>query len=162
MWAGQIQRFRPYTPRLVRFYSCSDQILIRFQLEFFTTFNVCGCSDIQKIWTCQSFGQKINFFIFMANFAKNGHFLVRNDLRSGLVLVSRVSLMCLLKKQTRPDRNPDPKIWPFFTILAVKNFNSYFLVKVLTCPNSLDIRASTDIERVQKFQLEPDQNPIGT
>ena len=57
---------------------------------------------------------------------------------------------------------PDPKKWPFFTKLAVKNSNSYFLVKVLTCPNFLDVRASTDFKRGQKFQLEPDQNPIRT
>ena len=57
---------------------------------------------------------------------------------------------------------PDPKKWPLFTKSAIKNSNSYFLTKILTCPNFLDVRASTDVKRGQKFQLEPDQNPIGT
>ena len=45
---------------------------------------------------------------------------------------------------------------------AIKNSNSYLLTKILTCPNFLDVRASTDVKRGQKFQLEPDQNPIRT
>ena len=78
-----------------------------------------------------------------------GH--VRNDLGLGLV--------CSFSKHSKMTL---PKKWPFFTKLAIKNSNSYFLVKVLTCPNFLDVRASTDVKRGQKFQLEPDQNPIGT
>ena len=35
-------------------------------------------------------------------------------------------------------------------------------MSLLTCPNSLNVRASTDIKRGQNFQLEPNQNPIRT
>ena len=103
----------------------------------------------------------------MANFVKNGHFFwVRNDLRSGLVCsFSKQSHLTMLTKRTNKTRSqviPDPKKWPFFTKSAIKNSNSYFLTKILTCPNFLDVRASTDVKRGQKFQLEPDQNPIRT
>ena len=81
----------------------------------------------------------------MADYVKNGHFLEQKR-----------------TNKTRSQVIPDPKKWPFFTKLAIKNSNSYFLVKVLTCPNSLDVRASTDVKRGQKFQLEPDQNSIRT
>ena len=71
----------------------------------------------------------------------------------------------LLTKTTNKTRSqviPDLKKRPFFTKSAIKNSNSYFLTKILTCPNSLDVRASTDVKRGQKFQLEPDQNLIRT
>ena len=67
---------------IVRFYSCSDRILV----GIFTTFNVCGCSDTQKIWICQNFDQKIRIWIFYGRFLKKRPFFwVRNDLRAGLV-----------------------------------------------------------------------------
>ena len=47
----------------------------------------------------------------------------------------------------------DPKKWPFFTKSAIKKSNC-FLVKILTCPNSLSVRASTDVESGRKFQLK--------
>ena len=37
----------------------------------------------------------------------------------------------------------------------------YFFLKILTFPNSLSLRASTDVKTGQKFELEPGQNPIG-
>ena len=80
----------------------------------------------------------------MADFVKNGHFLG--------------SEMTLLSKRTNKTRSqviPDPKKWPFFTKSAIKNSNPNFLVTILTCPNSLSVRASTDVESGQKFQLEP-------
>ena len=49
----------------------------------------------------------------------------------------------------------------FFTKLAIKNLNFQFWVKILVCPNFLGVRASTDVERGPKFQLEPVQNAIG-
>ena len=60
------------------------------------------------------------------------------------------SKMPLLTKRTNKTRSqviPDPKKWLFFTKLAINNSDSYFLVKVLTCPNFLDVRASTDVKR---------------
>ena len=111
--------------------------------------------------------KKIRIWIFYGRFCeKRPFFGVRNDLRSGLVCsFSKQSHLTVLTKRTNKTWSqviPDPKKWPFFTKLAVKNSNSYFLVKVLTCPNSLDVRASTNVKRGQKFQLEPDQNPIRT
>ena len=120
-------------------------------MEFLTTFNVCGCSDNQRIWTCQNFDQKITFWFFMADFVKNGHFLG-----------SRMTLFSKSTNKTHSQVIPDPQKWPFFTKSAIKNSNFYFLTKILKCPNSLDVRASTDVKRAQKFQLEPDQNPIRT
>ena len=92
-------------------------------------------------------------YIFLANFVKNGHFLVRNDLRSGLVLVSRVILLCLLKEQTRPRRSFLTQKMAFFHKIYCKNSNSFLLVKVLSCPNFLDVRASTNVKRGQNSNL---------
>ena len=75
----------------------------------------------------------------MADFVKNGHFL-----GSGMTC-DRV-LFVLLESRVISD----PKKWPFF-----KKFKSLFLVKISTCPNSLIVRASTDVKSGQKFQLEP-------
>jgi hypothetical protein len=37
-----------------------------------------------------------------------------------------------------------------------------FFLKILTFPNFLNLRASTDVESGQNFQLEPGKNPIRT
>ena len=91
------------------------------------------------------------FDFITVNFVKNGHYFgsgMTCDRVLFVLLVSRVILLFLLKEQTRPDRRSFlTKKWPFFTKLAVRNSNSYFLVKVLTCPTSLDVRASTDVKR---------------
>ena len=50
---------------------------------------------------------------------------------------------------------------PFSTKSVLKNPNPYFFLKILTFPNSLSLRASTDVKTGQKFELEPGQNPIG-
>ena len=49
-----------------------------------------------------------------------------------------------------------------FNKISHKKFKFLFFDQNLTCPNSLDVRASTDVKRGQKFQLEPDQNLIRT
>ena len=104
--------------------------------------------------------KKYEFEFLTANFVKNGHFLVRNDLRSGLVCsFSKNSKMTLLTKRTNKTRSqviPDPKKSPFSTKSAIKNPNHYFLANFLTCPYSLDVRPSTDVESGRKFQLEHD------
>ena len=43
----------------------------------------------------------------------------------------------------------------FFTKSAIKNTNPNVFHKILTCPNSLSVRAFTDVKSGQKFQLEP-------
>ena len=94
----------------------------------------------------------------MADFVKNGHFLgsgMTCDWGLFVFLVSTVRWLCLLKEQTRPGHSW-PKKWLFFTKSAVKKSNSYFLVKVLICPNSLNVRASTNVKRGQKFQMHQD------
>ena len=72
-----------------------------------------------------------------------------------VLLVSRVILLCLLKKQTRPNHRSflTPKKWPFFTKSAITKSNSYFFTKILTCPNFLDVRASTNVKRGQNSNL---------
>ena len=65
------------------------------------------------------------------------------------------------RNKTRSQVISDPKKLPFFTKLAIKDPNFQFWVKILVCPNFLGIRASTDVERGPKFQLEPVQNTIG-
>ena len=87
--------------------------------------------------------KKLGFEFFMADLVKNGHFL-----GSGMTY-DRV-LFVLLESRVISD----PKKWPFFTKSALKNSNP-LLVKISTCPNSLIVRASTDVKSGQKFQLEP-------
>ena len=103
----------------------------------------------------------------MADFVKNGHFFgsgMTCDRVLFVLLVSRAILLCLLKEQTRPDRRSFlTQNMSVFHKIGNKKFNFfYFLTKSLTYRNSLDVRASTDVKMDQKFQLEPDQNPIRT
>ena len=124
-----------------------------------TTFNwfFIGCSDIQKIWTWQNFDQQKGIWIFTVDFVKNSHFFGSGMTCEVLfvLLVSRVILLCLLKKtnKTQSQVIPDPKKWPFFTKSAITKSNSYFFTKILTCPNFLDVRASTNVKRGQNSNL---------
>ena len=84
---------------------------------------------------------------------KTAIFWVRYDLRSGLVCsFSKPSHFTVLTKRTNKS---------IFCKIGCKNSNSYFFVKVLTCPTILDVRPSTEVKRGWKVQLEPDQNPMG-
>ena len=80
----------------------------------------------------------------MTHFVKNGHFL-----GSGMTLLSKRT------NKTRSQVIPDPKKMAIFDKIGHRKFKFYFLVKILTCPNSLSVRASTDVKSGQKFQLEP-------
>ena len=51
---------------------------------------------------------------------------------------------------------------PFIHKISPKKSKSSIFLKILTFPNSLNLRASTDVKSGQNFQLEPGQNPIGT
>ena len=75
--------------------------------------------------------------------------------RSGVLfvnLVSTVRWLCLLKEQTRPNRRSflTTKM-AVFDKISHKKFKFYFLVKILTYPNYLNVRASTDVKSGQKF-----------
>ena len=48
-----------------------------------------------------------------------------------------------------------------FYDIRPKQPKSLIFLKILTFPNYLSLRESTDIKSAQKFQLKPGQNPIG-
>ena len=69
---------------------------------------------------------------------------------------SKQSHLTVLTKKTNKTQSqviPDPKKWPFFTKSAITKSNSYFFTKILTCPNFLDVRASTNVKRGQNSNL---------
>ena len=106
--------------------------------------NHCGCSDTQRIWTCQNCDQKLEFEFLMANFVKNGHFW-----GSGMTCDRVLFVLVVMRAILDPKKKEK---WSFSTKLAIKI--QIFFVKI-KCPNSLSVRASTDVKSGQKFQLEP-------
>ena len=82
----------------------------------------------------------------MANFVENDHFSF---------FWVRYGSHYYKNKQDPIAGHSWPQKMAIFDKIGHKKFKFYFLVKILTCPNSLSVRASTDVKSGQKFQLEP-------